>query len=97
MTPVNHYRPSRCLETGLNDHGNSGAGILSAKEWYYHIRTELKKNLKKVEKAIEEYSKFKTLFYSQADDPTVVSMTSASESRKNVSVNSMGRLNKGKS
>ena len=42
---------------------------------------ELKKNLKEVKRVIEEYSKLQTLFFSQVDDPTVVFVIGAWESK----------------
>lgn len=41
----------------------------------------LKKNLKEVKRVIEEYSKLQTLFYTQIDDPTIMFVIGAWESK----------------
>lgn len=42
---------------------------------------QLKKNLKEVKRVIEEYSKLQTLFYTQIDDPSVMFVIGAWESK----------------
>lgn len=42
---------------------------------------ELRKNLKEVKRLIEKYSGLQTLFYSQVDDPTVIFLIAAWESK----------------